>query len=225
MENYQLKEDEVILYRGEVELLPNWKHEKKTAFTSTSAELILTNHNIVLNSLIKKVFQKIVTTDVYAVSTIKIYQEVPQVLQKGAYVEVYLMGKELFLNFPNKKEGTNFVNSALRLLTGFSKLVRGVKKTQKAIKETEDALDVDITGTARTIAGVATDVAISVSAAGKAKKGMQALGFIANAFKNQEQMQIPKTNNVKKLKELKTLLDNGTITQEEFDKMKQEYIG
>ena len=228
MENYQLKADEVILYKGKVNVLPDGKPEKQSAFKTTETEIVLTNYNIVLSVVVNKLFRKSMDTFVYEVSTIKTYQEVPQVLQKGAYVDIYLTAKELFLQFPNKKQATSFINAALRLLTGFSKLVRGVKKTQKAVKETEDALGVDITGTAKTVVSVAADMAITASGASTAKKGTKAIGFIAKAFKGKEKekepKQLPPVNQVKKLKELKKLLDNGTITQEEFDKMKQQYV-
>ena len=115
---YQLQKHERILYRGNVELLPNWKQKKKMAFRSVGKELILTNYNIILNDLMRKEFEEM-DMDVYAISTIKTYQGIPQVLRKGVYVEMCFTGKELFLNFPNKKEGENFVNAVFCCVENF----------------------------------------------------------------------------------------------------------
>ena len=104
-------------------------------------------------------------------------------IQKGEFVDIYLLGTELFLRFQKKKQATQFNNAALRLLTGESKLVRGVKKGQKAIKETEDALNIDITGTAKNIALTAIDV----TSVAQGKK-VNTVGNFAKKFLSQKKV-------------------------------------
>lgn len=177
MKNYQLQNDEVILYRGEINLLPDGKPNKSKKFNKDQDYLTLTNLHLVIEKTTQKLFSKNTETLVYSTKNIKSYNDTPQVIQKGQSVDVYLLEKELFLLFPNKKQAVEFVNAALRLLTGFSKLVRGVKKGQKAIKETEEALNIDIVGTAKTAASVAVDMA--TASTGKKTKS---LGDFAKKF-------------------------------------------
>ena len=82
MKNYQLKNDEVILYRGSVMVLPNGKKEKVSKLKNVEQELILTNTDFVFETRIKKVFQKEeIVTEVYSIEQIKIYQDAPHILQ------------------------------------------------------------------------------------------------------------------------------------------------
>ena len=156
MQHYTLQNDEVILYRGEVTVLSAPPTQKPGRFIKDGTYLILTNLHIIIEKPVKKLFSKKVDTFLYDVQSVKKYDDVPQVIQKSVLVDVYLLGEELFLQFPNKGQASQFNNAALKLLTGFSKLVRGVKKGQKAIKETEDALDIDITGLAISAIDLAT---------------------------------------------------------------------
>lgn len=160
MKNYTLQNDEVILYRGYVNLLPDGKTQPTNRFKKEESYLTLTNLHIIIDITTKKLFSKQVETIIYDTQSIKKYNNTPQIVQKSSCVDVYLLDTELFILFQNKKQATLFNNAALRLLTGYSKFVRGVKKGQKAIKETEDALDIDISGTAKTAAIVAVEMAV-----------------------------------------------------------------
>ena len=77
--------------------------------------------------------------------------------------------------------------------------------------------------------GIATNVAIENSAVAGASKGSKFLGMLArNAKKkndNKPLLAATTDDTVKKLKEIKELLDEGVITQEEFEKMKKECLG
>lgn len=224
MKHYELQADEVILYRGQVNLLPDGKPAKPAPFKKSETDVILTNLHLIVDETVRGLFNKSVDTLIYDVDVIKKYNDVPQVIQKGAYVDVYLIGTELFFQFPNKKEATLFTNAALRLLTGYSKLVRGVKKAQKAVRETEDALDIDIKGAMKTAASVTVDV-VSQS---KAKQGVgKTIGMFAQSiFKKKKEKQMPALTgeNMEKLNQLKKMLDENIISQEEYDNMKSQIL-
>lgn len=186
MKHYELQNDEVILYRGKVRLLPDGKPETPNRFLKEEIYLVLTNLHIILDKTTQKLLGKKVDTLLYDTNTIKKYEDVPQIIQKGAFVDVYLLKTELFFQFCNKRQATQFNNAALRLLTGHSKLVRGVKKGQKAIKETEDALQIDISGTAKTAAIVAVEMAV-----GSTGKKASAVGtFMKKLFERKQAKQI-----------------------------------
>ena len=158
MENYQLQNNEVPLYRGKIILLPVSKKEKPY-----EAELVLSNLNFIFAMEVKQVFRKISQTEVYDLKSVKFYNDLPHIIKKGDLVELYLLSCEKFIKFPNKKEATTFHDAVMRLLSGNSKFVRAVKKVKKEINETEEALDVDITGAAKVVADVALDVAGTVT--------------------------------------------------------------
>ena len=227
MDNYELIKDEVVLWHGEVALLPSGKVVKESSFKKVQTELILTNFNFVFITKTKRVFQKVETErEIYATGDVKYYRDSPYILKKGNIVEVYFDSAEKFVEFSDKKQARIFGDTALRLVSGHSKFVRGVKKAQKEIKETEDALDVDITGMAKTAVGVATEMAIGLPTAGKGASNKLSLFAKILKKKSDEKKALPERSEDKmeKLAKLKAWLDNGTITQEEFDKMKQEYI-
>lgn len=185
MENYELQADEVVLYHGQVALLIDGKQAKTAKLKKVETELILTNLNFVFITKTKHVFkQELIDREIHGANTVKFYKESPYILKKGNIVEIYFTGGEKFIEFADKKQARVFGDTALRLVSGYSKFVRGVKKAQKEIKETETALDIDITGTAKTVVGVATDAVIIASGASTAKKGTKAVGLIAKLMKN-----------------------------------------
>lgn len=227
MENYELTADEVVLYHGQVALLSDGKESKVSKMKKVETELVLTNLNFVFITKTKQVFkQEKVETEICSADTVKFYRDAPHILKKGTIVEVYFKGGEKFIEFPDKKQARVFGDTALRLVSGHSKFVRGVKKAQKEIKETEEALDVDITGIAKTAVGVATEVAIGAPTAGKG--AVNKLSFFAKILKKKsdEKKALPENSQdrIEKLTQLKEMLDNGTITQEEFEALKKECL-
>lgn len=163
MENYDLQEDEVVLYKGKV-LLKNSKG---------SSELILTNYNFVIIAKIKKLFSsEQVMVEVYPVSEVKYYQDIPQVLKKGNLVELYLLHDETEFSFESGKEAHKFINAALKLLTNKTAFERGVEKTKKAISIVDTSLGVDSIGVAKNVAGYA----FKNNVAGKVGTGIKAIG-------------------------------------------------
>lgn len=229
MENYELQKDEVVLSRAQVVVLPNGKKAKTSSLKKTECELLLTNLAFVFTTKTKVLLKKeTIESEVYDIKTVKWYNEVPHILIKGKVIEIYFVNSEKFVEFSNKKEAKEFINTALRLVSGQSKFLRAVKKAQKEINETGEALNVDIAGVAKSVADVAGTVAIGAAEMSGAGKTTKTIGLLAKAFKGKKEKQpqtlLTEKDNLSKIKELKELLDSGAITQEEFDKLKSEYI-
>ena len=222
MEHYQLQADEVVLFHAQASLLKGGK--------KTETEVFLTNLYFVFINKTKRFLKKSeVDTERYDAQSVKRYKEVPHIIRKGKTVEVYFTQTEKFIEFATRKDAVAFADKALRLVSGQSKFVRAVKKTQKEINETDEALGTDIVGTTKKVAGIAAEVAVGVGGIAGAGKKAKVIGVIGGVFKSKnkeksEQKDEQDQKAIAKLKELKELLDNGTITQEEFDKMKQAHI-
>ena len=224
MEHYQLQTDEVVLFHAQASLEKGGK--------KTEAEVVLTNLYFVFINKTKRFLKKAeIDTERYAAQDVKRYNDTPHIIRKGKKVEVYFKNTERFIEFATGKEASTFANAALRLVSGQSKFVRAVKKVKKEVRATDEALGTDIVGTTKKAAGIATDIAVAVGGVKDAGKKMKLLGTVAGVFKGRSKETQPKeekpTSNadtIAKLKELKEMLDNGTITQDEFEKMKQAYI-
>lgn len=235
MKNYELANDEVILYHGPVSILPDGKPEEQKLFRKEECELILTNHNVVFLTNVKQFLKKaFVEKEIFGIDIIKYYNEAPYIVREKNMVEIYFLGAERFVMFAEKKEAKEFTNKVLRAASGYSKLVRIVKNIQREIRETDKALNIDTVGIAKMILGIATTAAIDLSQlpAVGSKKGklppIKVLGAIAKAIKKNNTPKLPTATlseeKIKELMQLKTLLDNKIITQEEFDQRKEECL-
>ena len=141
MENYDLEQDEVVLYKGNVSL------KKKKGIT----ELILTNINFVLITKKKRLFAKEqVSVDTYPIDEIKYYKGNPQVIKKGHLIELYFLNDETEFTFESRNEARKFVSAALNLLTNkttFERtLEKGIDKVKGTISLVDDKLGVDSVG-------------------------------------------------------------------------------
>ena len=133
MENYDLEENEVVLYKGFVNV-PNIKG---------TTELILTNINFVLITKHKKMFSKEqVLVDAYPVNEIKYYKDEPQVLKKGQHVELYFTTGETEFDFVSKRECKKFVDAARNLITNKNKFERGVEKVKNTVSIVDNTVGV-----------------------------------------------------------------------------------
>lgn len=134
MENYKLKADEVVLYKGDVVLTGK----------KGNTELIFTNINLVLINKYKKLFSKEeITVLEYPVNEIKIYEGVPQIKTKGSIAEIYLLETEIEIDFDSKMELHKFTNAANKLLTGETNVQKGAKKVKDAIGLVDDTLGIN----------------------------------------------------------------------------------
>ena len=179
MKNYNLLENETILYRGSVTVMPDGKENDHDAPRS---ELLLTNLNIVVSSQKKKFLKTATETEVYSIEDVKVYEEEIQIKRKKTAVDVYLKTGELFLGFENEKEARLFCNCALKLISGESKFVRSVKRVRKEIKETDEALDINIEGMVATGAAIAASAVVGAASLEGAGKKTKVIGKIAETL-------------------------------------------
>lgn len=185
MEHYTLQDQETVLYKGYVTVKNS---EDKISLKNTSAQVILTNLNFVLIIKRKWLFGENVDTYVHDVKDVKIYDSSPQVIRNKKNVEIYMTSGERFIEFPTEKGAREFTDKALKLVSGYSKLVRGVKKVQKAVEETDEALGINIVAGVKDAAVLAGEIAIEASAAGSvgrlAKVGSTVARVLFNHKKN-----------------------------------------
>lgn len=128
MEHYTLAPDEVPLFQG------------KTALSGEAAEteLILTNLHLVL------IQEDGACAAKHPVGDIKIYKDVPQIIAKNRHVEVFLTTGEISMEFKTRLDTARFVDAAMELLTGKTKLARGAGKVKKALDDVNEAFGVNV---------------------------------------------------------------------------------
>ena len=183
MENYILQENETILFRGTVVLMPNGKEPKNQA----EHDVLLTNLNIVFISKIKKLFKTVSQVASYSVNDVKIYDETVQIIRRKTIVDIYLKQGEIFAKFKKEKYAKEFCDKALKLISGYSKFVRSVKKTQKVINETNEALDIDVVEIAKTAAVFTCEATTNVADLSVAGKTTKIAGKIADTILGKKQ--------------------------------------
>lgn len=130
MNNYKLKENEVVLYKGDITFLESLE----------KAKLILTNINIVFVS------KEDNEVELYPIEEIKIYEGVPQIKTKGNKVELYLISTEKEIKFTSLIELNKFIKATIQLLTGKNTAERCAEKVKQSIKLVNDTLGIDIVG-------------------------------------------------------------------------------
>lgn len=231
MTNYSLKPNESVLYSGDI-FMEELKGDHK---------LTLTNLNIIIISTVKKLFTKEqITVNTYPVEHIKIYNEMPQIKQKGSNVEIFLSTREIAFNFSSKSEAHKFVDVAMQLLTGKSSAERGSDKVKGAIGLIDNALGINTVNTVKN----ALENGISGSVLGGFKKNTaiskgatvasEVVGLAKDFWGNKSVTKtipenttavIPTDEQLDSLKKLKDLVDAGVLTQEEFDAKKKQILG
>ena len=233
MENYMLQPDEVVLFQGNVNL----------GGQNGSTELILTNLFLVfIITPKKKFFSKTqATVEKYPVGEIKIYDDIPQIKQTGASVEIFLTSGEFAVCFYSTFEAKKFVNSALRLLTGKTMSERGADKFKNALGLVDDALGINTVGTAKNVLenGIARTLlgGFGKKSARLAKPSStvgEVVEIAKEVIKNDNAPQssipviapsIPTDEQLEMLKKLKELVDMDVLTQDEFEAKKKQLLG
>ena len=183
MENYKLKDDEVIIFRDEVAVAKN----EKSIPNKQQVELILTNYNYVFVTTTKKFLTQETTTEEYPIKDTKFFDEKAYVTRKGKMVVLCVIGAEKFIIFKKTKSAKEFTDKAQKLVTGYNKMVRGVKQVQKTVKETNEALDIDVVQIAKTVAGgtmaIAGGVAEEMAKSSNAGKGIKFIATVSKVFR------------------------------------------
>ena len=157
MKDYQLKEDEVVLFKGDIELQG----------VKGKTELIFTNHNFVFITKHKKVFAKEETyVQIYPVSDVKIYEKKPQIKIKDLMTEIYFLSGEKVFKFFSEVEQTEFVAEVQKLFEKKSAVGKGLEKAKSALKNVGNMIgekNVEKVKTvAKTVAVVAGKTAVKI---------------------------------------------------------------
>lgn len=232
MTNYKLQPNESVLYQGNVSL------EKRNG----SAELILTNLNLVFVITIKKFLAKSqIEVETHPIEEIKFYNNIPQIKQKNTHVEIFLTCDEIAVSFESIFEAGKFVNTALRLLTGKTMAERGADKVKGAVGLVDDTLGINTIGTVKNVLenGIAGSLlgGLGKKAASttKGKTATREVVGITNDLLETKALQeplpsstsvsTPTDEQLETLKKLKELVDAGVLTQEEFDAKKKQLLG
>ena len=150
MKDYQLKEDEVVLFKGDIELQG----------VKGKTELIFTNHNFVFITKHKKVFAKEETyVQIYPVSDVKIYEKKPQIKIKDLMTEIYFLSGEKVFKFFSEVEQTEFVAEVQKLFEKKSAVSKGLEKAKNALKNVGNMIGEKNIEKAKTVAKTVAVVA------------------------------------------------------------------
>ena len=235
MEKYQLQQDEVVIYEGDVSI-PDSKGTNR---------VILTNYNMVIETTIRKLFKKPeIVVETYPVASIKTYNNSPQIKHKGPNVKVFFTNADVDLNFQSKLAAQKFTNKAVELVSGQSLTSRGSDKVKNMIGLVDQTFGIN---TVETIASVMENGVVKSVFGGTHKHGggvekkstIQAVADVATEVIKTVSDQPASASNsepvkeanesiedkIEAVKKYKELLDIGAITQEEYDLKKKELLG
>lgn len=119
MKDYQLKEDEVVLFKGDVQL---------QGFKGKT-ELIFTNHNFVFITKTPKLLgEDEINVEIFPVTDVKIYEKKPQIKSRGLNVEIYFLRDEKTCTFSSEEDVNEFMNESQKLLTHKTIAEKGTSK-------------------------------------------------------------------------------------------------
>ena len=217
MEHYNLRQDEVVLYKSAVAC-----KERRG-----EVDLVLTNFNFVLIVKTKKFLSKEqVEILTYPIDAVKKYKDQPQVKAIAETVEIYFTNAEYTLVFPDKKEAKKFVGKSLDIITGKNAFVRGVDKAKATVAMVDETLGIDSVGIATTAVKVATPKVAGLFSKRKAVKEVVSItGGATGKTKQITSARLSPEEQAKALEHFKQLWDDGAITEEEYNKKKKEIMG
>ena len=141
MGNAILLEDEVVLYEGTV---TSNEYKGDLKITLTSYKIIIEKE--------KGFFKKeIELLDMISLESIKLYNEVAQIKQKGNLVEIQTIEKNITLSFSGLLEARKFTGRAVNATTGTTLAKRSSDKVKCAFDMIDDTLGLDTRGTIKGI--------------------------------------------------------------------------
>lgn len=132
MVNYQLKNNEVILFEGNVFL-----ENKKGNF-----KLLLTSERLLFEKekgLFKKQFKVV---DEILIKDIKIYKDNVQIKNNKSSVRIQTINKNVHFECDNNADAKLIVNNIINIKTGTNKIERGKNKLKKVAKMVNDSKEI-----------------------------------------------------------------------------------
>lgn len=220
MNQFMLEKDEFELFKGKAKLIVD-KKELET-------DVHLTTKHVAFTITTRVLLSKKTETEIHEISKVKIYNEKPQIKIQKDTVDIYFEDCERVLKFVVKKEAQKFVDEAVKFLTGKSKFVRIVETTKGVINEVDETLNINSVGIAKTVVGFSGKKIAGVLARKKVSSNQETLRIEGGGiFKKKETKSLALTpdEQIEAVKKLKVLLDEGAITEEEYEKKKREVMG
>lgn len=238
MDNFTLEANETILYRREGRLVNKNENLVGVLTTNTQNELILTNLQLIFIKKTKKLFSsEEVEVEMYPIEEIKFYNNIPQIIQNNTCVDIYLLNEEKTFDFHSRIEAHKFINKAHELLTGKSISTRGADKVKGAVNLIDSTLGINSVDTVKNVVengvlGTIMGKGVRHPSKGSALKDIltttkEIINKKTNSIEStqtQKESTSSFEDQVESLKKLKSLLDAGIITQEEFDTKKKQIL-
>ena len=182
MKHYNLSANETVLHKGTLSII-----DEELIGDGTPAKYVLTNIALVL--FVEDGGE--VKTHIFSLSEVKIYENEPQIIRKDKNVDIYFIGGELYLEFPDKKSSKDFTSAAKKLVGG-SPLLRSVTKAKDAVNHAGEAIGINVKSVASVAGNIAIDMATAKLTEGKkeeakneekkpsvAKAAVKTLGVVA----------------------------------------------
>ena len=133
MTNFELQNDEVVLYEGEIN---STTYKGLIILTLTSQKVVFEKE--------KGIFKKErEIVDVISLNDIKFYNDAAQIKQKGSEVEIQTTKGNTTLIFDNLFEARKFAGKIVDAVTGTTITKRGSEKIKSAFNMVDDTLGVD----------------------------------------------------------------------------------
>ncbi len=214
MSHYTLQAHEVVLFKGQA----TFDNQ------GISSDVMLTNLNLVRITKEKKVFSReSVQVEICPLQEVKLYNREPQVKQLGGKVELYTINKLMLIDFGNILIARKFVGLMFDLLTGQTAAQRGAGKVREAVDVLDGALGIN---TVDAVVGLVSKSTPGGILGGLAKIALQqtAAQQPVSAASNTKSAAMSLDEQMEALKKLKGLLDNGIITQAEFEAKKAQVM-
>lgn len=136
-----LLEDEVVLYKGTA---TSNEYKGNLNITSTSYRIIVEKE--------KGIFKKeIELLDTISLETVKAYNDVAQIKQKGSSVEIQTKEKNITFVFSGIFEARKFAGKAIDATTGTTLAKRSSEKVKSAFNMIDDTLGLDTRGAIKSV--------------------------------------------------------------------------
>lgn len=157
--NYEIQEDEVVLYEG---MVTSNNYKGSIFLTLTSQKLVIEKETGIFKK-VRELLEQINLTD------IKIYNGKAQVKQKGSNVDIQAVTKNITFVFSGLLEARKFTGKIIDAVTGTTLAQRASNKTKSAFELVDDTLGFDTRGAAKRLLEQGVKGAI-INGIGKKKK-------------------------------------------------------
>ena len=136
MKNYDLADDEVILYSGSI-----YRDDIKGTMdmTLTSKKIVFEQKKLKKINIFKSE-TTIEVVDSVELETIKMFNGKAQIQQKGNGVYIQTINKNFTINFESKIEVLKFITKITDVITGTTITERGSEKVKETFNKVDDVL-------------------------------------------------------------------------------------